>query len=60
MKKLILLSIIVFCFSCKKKDEPQPASTAPVVYGCMNSAATNFNPQATSDACSCPCTFRAW
>jgi len=65
MKKLILLSIIVVCFSCKKKDDPQPASSAsqgnaPVVYGCMNPAAYNYNSQATSDACNCPCTFRAW
>ena len=59
MKKVLLLIAIVFACSCKKKDEPQPSAgtSGATVYGCMNPSASNYNPQATSDACSCPCTF---
>lgn len=59
MKKIILLTAIVI-LSCKKKDDPQPANSnngGATVYGCMNPSASNYNPQATSDACNCPCTF---
>ncbi len=54
MKKLlpfILILILGISYSCKlfDKEEPKPID----IYGCMDSTATNYNPEATLDDGSC-------
>jgi len=56
MKKILLvLTLTALIFACKKEDDKPNTNTATtsVVEGCMESLATNYNPEATIDDGSC-------
>ena len=56
MKKILLvLTLTALIFACKKEDDKPNTNTTTtnVVEGCMDSLATNYNPEATIDDGSC-------
>jgi len=52
-KTLLVLTITALIFSCKKEDDAPTINTSTKVEGCMDSLATNHNPEATIDDGSC-------
>ena len=56
MKKILLvLTLTALIFACKKEDDKPNTNTTTtnIVEGCMDSLATNYNPEATIDDGSC-------
>ena len=56
MKKILLvITLIALIFACKKEDDKPSTTTSTntAVEGCMDTIATNYNPEANEDDGTC-------